>query len=162
MDRTSEIAKQVFWAVVLLAGAYWILKDTDWWLVNVRYSNADSVYLEPKPIDCDKETAPQGEKGCHYVRRILEQKDGNKVTHVYGSWERVQDNQQPTVVDRTPARAPAPTQTDEQATADCIRRNYELRTSQAQNQVIVDGCSKDVTFKLNDPYREFGGKMETK
>jgi hypothetical protein len=80
---------------------------------------------------------------------------------VYGSWERVVDNQQPTVVKRTSAPV-VPAQTDEQATADCIRRNYDRRTSQAQNQVIIDGCTKDTMFKIDNPYREFGGKMETK
>jgi hypothetical protein len=152
-EEARKAGEAILGAVILMVFVYWILKgatDTDWWLINVQYSDADSVVLEPKPIDCDKETAPQGEKGCHYQRYVFVDREGGRITRVHGTWKRVADNQEPTVVNRTRAAAPAHT---DATIGGCINRNNALRTSQDQDQAILDGCSKDTAFTIVDPSR---------
>jgi hypothetical protein len=93
MASREEVRKYVFFgALIVLFLAGRILKGSDWWLIHVRYSGADSVMLQPKPIDCDWATSPQGEKGCHYECYIFVAKEGDKITQVHRTWKRVEDN----------------------------------------------------------------------
>jgi hypothetical protein len=79
-------------ALVVLILAARVVKNSDWWLTHVRYSTAESVVLEPKPIDCQWSTAPQGEKRCHYECYFFVNKEGDKITRVHRIWKRVADN----------------------------------------------------------------------
>lgn len=50
------------------------------------------VTLGNKPAKCDYDYSPFGNKGCHYEKIIsLAKDDDGTVTHVYVTWNRVED-----------------------------------------------------------------------
>jgi hypothetical protein len=51
---------------------------------------ADRTYVEAKPIDCDYDSAPLGNKGCHYeARETTFGRRSNK--SLYVEWVKVKD-----------------------------------------------------------------------
>jgi len=73
-----------FWLAVLLGVVIWIVGwffEPQWWF-SLRYNVPyEQVTLNKKPHDCEYETAPLGNKNCHYEKEISAVRVGTSTDH---------------------------------------------------------------------------------
>jgi hypothetical protein len=83
-----------WWGLVIpgLAFAFLIYKFgfQQTWDATTHGVSPDHFYSDKKPIDCDYDTAPIGNKGCHYEEQKQTYNQG-AAKSVYVHWLRVED-----------------------------------------------------------------------
>ena len=94
-EATKSLFKAFAWFGALFFCMYWMgyfLTPETQQLAEKYHVSQDAVFIAPKPLGCDFDDAPVGNKYCHFKRKEgVARDDQGNVTAVYVTWRKVQE-----------------------------------------------------------------------